>query len=237
MRGGPNAELALRLALALPRSDLVALHVSRPGTTSAVEAPFRGLQRVLPNLPGVTYQVATSLNPAETILEQARDASLLLLGASSGPAGSASGTFVERMLAQAPAALVVLSAGRPQPAQWTGPEGERAGAQAISLLVDRWFAENTFHADEFDDLARLVRLKREQGVTISLALPALNEEKTVGEVICTVRNALQTSVPLLDEIVLMDSQFLRPHARDRWRTAASRSHPPGGAAGVRPAGR
>ncbi|MDD5369542.1 MAG: glucosyl-3-phosphoglycerate synthase [Anaerolineaceae bacterium] len=216
VRGGPNAELALRLALALPHNDLVALHVSRPDAAPAVDAPFRGLQRVLPSLAGVTFQVATSVSPAETILEQAREANLLLLGASSGPAGSASGAFVERMLTQAPGALVVLSAGRPQPAQWTGPEGERAGAQAISLLVDRWFAENTFHADEFDDLARLVRLKREQGVTISLALPALNEEETVGEVIRTVREALQSSFPLLDEIVLMDS-----NSSDRTREIAS----------------
>ncbi len=43
-----------------------------------------------------------------------------------------------------------------------------------SAAVERWFAANTFHAREFTDLGELVALKRRQGVTISLGLPALN---------------------------------------------------------------
>jgi glucosyl-3-phosphoglycerate synthase len=82
---------------------------------------------------------------------------------------------------------------------------ESTSSQAISILVDKWFAENTFHADEFADLKRLVALKEEQNLTISLALPALNEEETVGKVIKTIKKALMEKVPLLDEIVLIDS--------------------------------
>jgi len=52
---------------------------------------------------------------------------------------------------------------------------------ALSALVDKWFAENTFSAEEFTDLSLLVEKKRRQGVTISLGLPALNEEATLGE--------------------------------------------------------
>jgi glucosyl-3-phosphoglycerate synthase len=72
-------------------------------------------------------------------------------------------------------------------------------------VVDKWFAENTFDSDEFADLDRLVEAKKRQGVTISLGLPALNEEETVGQVIETVRQALVVRHPLLDEIVLIDS--------------------------------
>lgn len=75
----------------------------------------------------------------------------------------------------------------------------------LTLRVDRWFAENTFDADEFNDLERLVRLKKAQGVTISLGLPALNEEKTIANVITTVRDALMIKHALLDEIVVIDS--------------------------------
>jgi glycosyltransferase involved in cell wall biosynthesis len=50
-----------------------------------------------------------------------------------------------------------------------------------------------------------VRRKRERGHTISLALPALNEAETVGHVISTLKRALMDEVPLLDEIVLIDS--------------------------------
>jgi glucosyl-3-phosphoglycerate synthase len=75
----------------------------------------------------------------------------------------------------------------------------------LSAQVDRWFAENTYHSSEFDDLRALMALKERQGVTISVALPALNEEATVGLVIDTVKSALMDDVPLIDEIVLIDS--------------------------------
>jgi glycosyltransferase involved in cell wall biosynthesis len=42
-------------------------------------------------------------------------------------------------------------------------------------------------------------------VTISLALPALNEEETLGDIIRITRQALMDDMPLLDEIVLIDS--------------------------------
>lgn len=76
---------------------------------------------------------------------------------------------------------------------------------SFSLSVDKWFAENTFDADEFGDLARLVELKKAQNITISLGLPALNEEQTIARVIATVRDALMDRHPLLDEIVVIDS--------------------------------
>jgi len=74
-----------------------------------------------------------------------------------------------------------------------------------SEIVDRWFAANTFQAVAFSDLARLVALKRRQGVTISLGLPALDEEPTIGREIAVLRHALMEAAPLLDEIVVIDS--------------------------------
>ncbi|MBI4786219.1 MAG: glucosyl-3-phosphoglycerate synthase [Chloroflexi bacterium] len=75
----------------------------------------------------------------------------------------------------------------------------------ISVIVDKWFAENTFHAREFQDLKRLVELKEKQGLTISLGLPTLNEEKTIGKIIQTVRAQFMERHRLLDEIVVIDS--------------------------------
>ncbi|NTW03445.1 MAG: glucosyl-3-phosphoglycerate synthase [Oscillochloris sp.] len=75
----------------------------------------------------------------------------------------------------------------------------------LSAIVDRWFAENTFSSTEYDDLNQLFALKRQQGVTISLALPTLNEEQTISEIIEQVQEHLMRRVPLLDEIVLIDS--------------------------------
>jgi glucosyl-3-phosphoglycerate synthase len=50
-----------------------------------------------------------------------------------------------------------------------------------------------------------VELKEKQGVTISLGLPALNEAETIGHIIQTVKKELFDEMPLLDEIVLIDS--------------------------------
>jgi len=79
------------------------------------------------------------------------------------------------------------------------------GEEEVSAAVDKWFAENTFHSREFRDVGRLVDLKRQQALTISLGLPTLNEEATIGDVIVTLRGALMDRVPLLDEIVVIDS--------------------------------
>ena len=76
----------------------------------------------------------------------------------------------------------------------------------ISQIVDKWFAENTFDSREFERIDELVRLKRQQGLTISLGLPALNEEETIGTIIKSVRQELMERHALLDEIVLIDSR-------------------------------
>ncbi|MGH7920400.1 MAG: glucosyl-3-phosphoglycerate synthase, partial [Candidatus Dormibacteraceae bacterium] len=57
----------------------------------------------------------------------------------------------------------------------------------------------------FRDVSRLVRLKEQQGLTISVGLPTLNEESTIGEVVSTLKTALMDEVPLVDELVVVDS--------------------------------
>jgi len=99
----------------------------------------------------------------------------------------------------------------------TGPQAGGPGSPAVrpgrrgavperrSTSVDEWFANHTFDAGAFSDLAALLALKRAQGVTISLGLPALNEEATIGREIEVLRRTLVEEVPLLDEIVVIDS--------------------------------
>ncbi len=201
MRGGPHAELALRVGLSTQPHDLVALHLT-PQNTAESDVLFRGLAQTLKNLPEVTLRSATTADPAQTILEQAQQVDLIVMGATAQPLRSQAslGEVADRVLKEARAAVIAVKTRRPMP-----QPTEAAGSQAISIVVDKWFAENTYHADEFKPLDRLVALKREQGVTISLALPALNEAHTVGRVIKTLKQALLDKVPLVDEIVLIDS--------------------------------
>lgn len=63
----------------------------------------------------------------------------------------------------------------------------------------------TCHHGEFADLGELVRLKRSQGLTVSLCVPVLNEEDTIGEVVRCLKSALHDDVPLLDEVAVVDS--------------------------------
>ncbi len=72
-------------------------------------------------------------------------------------------------------------------------------------MSKNWLAQNTFHYSEFRDLEHLVRIKKQRKLTISLCLPTLNEEKTIGKEILIMRSELMQRAPLLDEIVVVDS--------------------------------
>lgn len=63
----------------------------------------------------------------------------------------------------------------------------------------------TFHHGEFAVLDALREAKSRQGITVSLCIPTLNEEDTIGEVVACLRSALLERVPLLDEVAVVDS--------------------------------
>ena len=217
VRGGPHAELALRVGLGLQAKGVTALHLR---SSDDSDAPFKGLERVLKQMPEVQKQFAVTDDAAGLILENAKKADVIILGTTSQPVTSSVslGPFADRILHEAPGAVIAVKSGRPWP---QAIYDESAGVEAISILVDKWFAENTFHADEFSRLRDLVALKQQQGVSISLALPALNEEETVGQVIRMMKKELMQRAPLLDEIVLIDS-----NSTDRTREIAAKEGVP-----------
>ena len=217
VRGGPYAELALRTALAMKRFNqisITSLHMVPTNLAMQQDGAFRGIERVLKNLPEVQEQERVTDQPAEFIFEASRQFDLIVMGASARPEDEVTsiGPVAERIMAESDCGVIVVKTKRALPISL---ESEEAGQTAISVLVDKWFAENTFQADEFQDLDYLLNLKRERGLSISLALPALNEEKTVGNVIQTIKEALVETAPLLDEIVLIDS-----NSEDRTREIA-----------------
>lgn len=202
VRGGPNAELALRVAQALAEGaggEVTALHVFRDDIPERdrwrEERPYLVVMQQAER--SVRKRIAAG-SAAQVIAREAPAYTAVVVGATADPTRPAvqpalrgveplvvvrTGQSVQAWLAQHATA----------PARWSRPE------------VEKWFAENTFHAREFEDLDRLVDLKRRRGWTISLGLPALNEEETVGGVIRVLRDRLMRDVPLLDEMVLIDS--------------------------------
>ncbi len=221
VRGGPHAELALRVGLGLRPNGVTALHLRRSDDPEAgSDAPFKGLDRILKQMPDVQKQFAVTDDAAQLILENAKQADVIVLGTTSQPVTSSAslGAFADQILRESKGVVIAVKSGRPLPQT---KFDESAGVQAISILVDKWFAENTYHADEFSQLNELMELKRQQGVTISLALPALNEETTVGRVISMMKKELMKKTPLLDEIILIDSD-----STDRTREIAKKAGVP-----------
>ncbi len=76
---------------------------------------------------------------------------------------------------------------------------------AKSAGIDRWIRHNTFHHSEFSDIRTLTRLKEKLGISISLCLPTLNEEKTIGKEVVIFKSELMTRWPLIDELAVIDS--------------------------------
>lgn len=73
------------------------------------------------------------------------------------------------------------------------------------MKIDEWLRENTYHHSAFEDLGKLVKEKEKQNLKISLCIPTLNEEKTIGKEIVLFRSELMARFPLLDEIAVIDS--------------------------------
>ncbi|MBN1308351.1 MAG: glucosyl-3-phosphoglycerate synthase [Chitinispirillaceae bacterium] len=61
----------------------------------------------------------------------------------------------------------------------------------------------TFTCDDFLPLSALTALKRRQHETISVVIPALNEESTVGPIVTAART-LMDATGLVDEVIVMD---------------------------------
>ncbi|MFE9412571.1 glucosyl-3-phosphoglycerate synthase [Streptomyces sp. NPDC006704] len=71
--------------------------------------------------------------------------------------------------------------------------------------VERWLSRRSWSTAE-RPLERMLAAKHRTGTTVSVVLPALDEEATVGEIVATIRRELMTaSVPLVDELVVVDS--------------------------------
>jgi len=212
IRGGPYAEFALTVASCLAeslRAEVTVLHCERTFTGSEIgDLPYRSILHKLALYPQVKRLLTVQGDPKLAIVEEAKRHDMVVVGAgvSSEPRSSFLGPVVEEIACRSQKPLLVIKT--PNSLKPWLPQENDFGSRPKSLSesVDKWFAENTFHRGEFNDLQKLVDLKLKQELTISLGLPALNEAETVGKIISIIKTALVDEVPLLDEIVLIDSR-------------------------------
>ena len=73
------------------------------------------------------------------------------------------------------------------------------------MKVVEWFDKNRFKASSFSNIRKLVQLKKKQKFTISVVIPTLNEELTIGKIVEVIKENLMQKYQLVDEIVVIDS--------------------------------
>lgn len=225
IRGGPHADLALRFAAALGRSfgaDVDAVHVVPPDLDPLLQAQTQRALAMLVRQQGgddTRARVIEGADVGAAILAETAGSELVVMGASAlaGADGSPFGRLPETVAQGGAGPTVIVVRTRDVPSSQTFEQraaqaetmeaAERAAAtgRSVPARVDRWFAESSFHHQEFGDLQRLMALKEQQGVTISAVLPTLNEAATVADIVRLARTELMEKVPFLDELLVIDS--------------------------------
>ncbi len=216
LRGGPHAKLGLGLAGSIANkfgSSITILHISStaPKQSREDEKKLKGYLKKHTNLVEKINVVSkSSLDPEKTILDFAKDYDVVVMGASTTDnRAPLLGPIPRKITSKLDATVIIARSALPSETPIFESEKKAVIVHPvkkdISNVVDRWFAENTFHADEFSDVASLVKLKKKRGLTVSLGLPTLNEGETIGKILKTIKDELYDKYPLLDEIVLIDS--------------------------------
>ncbi len=211
VRGGINAGLALRIGDGIARledASITLLHVTSPETKNDKTRFYEEFSPALYGLKHITRSITAKGEIAEAIVSEAQDHQALTIGAPTNEIRPNvwMNSLLDKILSDKTKTLIVVNEYFPKTLSPILPkEISKNRDRPLAVVVDKWFAENTYHTNEFMDLERLMKLKEDQKVSISLALPALNEEPTVGTVIRTVKSALMDQIPLLDEIILIDS--------------------------------
>ncbi|HVM25823.1 MAG TPA: glucosyl-3-phosphoglycerate synthase [Candidatus Limnocylindrales bacterium] len=230
VRGGPHAELAMRISRDLAKrfgAKVVVLHVVPKGIGErAIEREQAAVDAFVREHAGArraTGMIREATSVRQAIIKEAAHHDLVVMGASAQPTNASPdgrylfGTLAESVASKAKPTVIVVktkqSLGLATFDELRASEGTLAHADAyversrsLPVVVDKWFAENTFHAHEFADIKQLVALKEKQGLTISLGLPTLNEEKTIATVIKRVKSALVDRAPLIDQMIVIDSE-------------------------------
>lgn len=82
--------------------------------------------------------------------------------------------------------------------------------QHIAPALEAWTTYRTRNAQQWD-ASQLARAKA--GRTVSVVIPARNEEETVGAIVATIRAHLMEDLPLVDELLVVDSRSTDETAR------------------------
>ena len=77
-------------------------------------------------------------------------------------------------------------------------------SRAVKDMATDWFSRRTYHHRAYDP-RELLREKLRRGLTVSVVIPALNEAATIAPIVGAVRQELVERIPLVDELMVVDS--------------------------------
>ncbi|MEM8856737.1 MAG: glucosyl-3-phosphoglycerate synthase [Chloroflexota bacterium] len=204
LRGGPHSERSLDIALGLSQASkakISSLRLDSVATETTQSCQdFEAIHTILDQIPNIEQTRATQNNQAEAIIESSIENDLIILGTLKRPTAATDsfGAITDFILENAKCGVIAVKT--------RIRDTQQNPKQAATMhKVDRWFAEKTFHADEFKNIEQLVRLKQEQNLTLSVALPTLNEAETIGNILQQIQELLIQKYPLIDELVVIDS--------------------------------
>ncbi|HKY06223.1 MAG TPA: glucosyl-3-phosphoglycerate synthase [Blastocatellia bacterium] len=204
VRGGPFANLSLQLAIRLARSANAEVTLLRVVSSDddpmsqVLREKFTGLSDAFPE---ITTELQIVGDAGTAVVRALKDHQAIILGASAAHDGPPIGLMASIILQRKDVTTLLVKT--KEPFRLPASTARRANLPVL-VRVEKWFAENTFHSREFSDIDRLIDLKRQQNLRISLGLPALNQESTIGNLIHSIKRKLMDDAPLLDEIVLID---------------------------------
>ncbi|MHB8106226.1 MAG: glucosyl-3-phosphoglycerate synthase [Candidatus Cryosericum sp.] len=202
-RGDSNSILAATVVRQLIEAGVVDrtsfVHITPAGESANVnDSVLEAYGKVKAELPQARLAIEQADDGVESAIEHCSlQYGVLVLGLPQHPRKR---SVTEHLLAHVTAGLLRATAVF---VYVRGAEVEQLSS--TTKAIEPWILKNTFSQDEFTDIDRLLQAKRDQHVSISLILPALNEDKTVGNVIDAFKGPLMDERPLLDEIILMDS--------------------------------
>ncbi len=204
LSGGPHSERALDVGLALGKphkGKVTSLRLdSEAKETAQSNRDFEPVGNLLNQLPQVEQARAHQNNQAEAIIESAIENDVIILGTAQRPTAATDsfGAVPDFILENAKCGVIAVKTRQLE-------LDERSNRSELSKKVDRWFAQNTFHVEEFEQFEQLVALKKKLGVTVSVALPTLNESATIATILEQTQELLVEKYPLIDELVVIDS--------------------------------
>jgi len=100
---------------------------------------------------------------------------------------------------------------------------ETAGVIRVHSRAQAWYGRRTWHWRDWPD-GVLLEGKRRAGARISVVIPARDEERTIKGVVSSLRAAVMERIPLVDEVVVIDSDSADGTAAAAARAGATVHH-------------